>query len=79
MGIENLQVHAEWDDDARVWIATSEDVPGLCIEEETLERLLDTVAGLVPELLALNNVTLPPARSIPVHVVAERTTTVALS
>jgi len=33
-------VRAEWDDEARVWVATSDDVPGLATESETLENLV---------------------------------------
>ena len=49
-------VHARWDDEAKVWWATSEDVPGLVAEERTYEALLKTVLELVPELLRLNGV-----------------------
>lgn len=45
---------AEWDDEAGVWVATSEDVPGLVTEAETAEALMDKLRVLVPELLELN-------------------------
>ena len=32
-------VHAEWDPEASVWVATSDDVPGLCAEAPTVEEL----------------------------------------
>ena len=48
-------VSAIWDPDARVWIATSDDVPGLVSEAETLEALVEQVKPLVRELLALNH------------------------
>jgi predicted RNase H-like HicB family nuclease len=32
-------VRAEWDTDAAVWVATSDDVPGLVTEAVTLEAL----------------------------------------
>ena len=35
-----LFVRAEWDEDAEVWVATSDDVPGLATEEDNLERLI---------------------------------------
>lgn len=47
-------VQATWDDEAQVWIAVSEDVPGLCCEAASLEGLIDIVRGLVPDLLAAN-------------------------
>ena len=49
-----LFVRAEWDEEARVWVATSDDVPGLATEEETLESLVDKLKGLIPELLEAN-------------------------
>lgn len=48
------QVVAEWDDEARVWVATSDDVPGLVTEADTKEHLVEKLRELVPELLSLN-------------------------
>jgi len=48
-------VNAEWDDDAGVWVATSEDVPGLVTESKTFESLLKKLRSMVPELLELNH------------------------
>lgn len=47
-------VVAEWDDEARVWVATSDDIPGLVAEAETQAHLVDRLRKLVPELLELN-------------------------
>jgi predicted RNase H-like HicB family nuclease len=52
-----LFVRAEWDDEARVWVATSDDVPGLATEEDTLESLVEKLKGLIPELLEANGST----------------------
>ena len=41
-----------WDDEADVWIATSEDVYGLILEHESLDVLFNRVRHAVPELLA---------------------------
>lgn len=30
-------IRAEWDNEARVWVASSEDIPGLVTEDSTLE------------------------------------------
>ena len=46
--------HAVWDEEARVWVASSEDVPGLATESETTEALVEKLKSLIPELLALN-------------------------
>jgi hypothetical protein len=69
-----FSIRAEWDDEARVWIATSEDVPGLCAEAGSVEELTAVVLELVPELLVANGV-IPagdPPRDIPVRLTAER-------
>lgn len=47
-------VRAEWDDEAQVWVATSDDVPGLVTEADTLESLSVKLETLIPELLDLN-------------------------
>ena len=49
-----LFVHAEWDEDARVWVATSNDVPGLATEAETVEGLIAKLERMIPELLEAN-------------------------
>ena len=49
-----LLVNAIWDADAGVWVATSDDVPGLVTESKTFEALLKKLRTLVPELLELN-------------------------
>ncbi|HYD50264.1 MAG TPA: DUF1902 domain-containing protein [Terriglobales bacterium] len=49
-------VKAEWDDDANVWVATSDDVPGLATEAPSLEHLLTKLRAMVPEMLELNGV-----------------------
>jgi predicted RNase H-like HicB family nuclease len=47
-------IRAEWDDEARVWVATSDDVPGLATEAETMEDLIEKLKIMVPELLEAN-------------------------
>ena len=49
-----LFVRAEWDPEAGVWVATSDDVPGLATEADTLEALSAKLDVLVPELLQAN-------------------------
>ena len=53
-GEAGIVVYARWDDEAGVWVAESEQVPGLVTEAETLERLAIKLEGLIPELLELN-------------------------
>jgi len=44
-----------FDSEARVWVATSEDVPGLVLESGSFDALVERVQVAVPELLELNN------------------------
>ena len=43
-----------WDDEASVWIATSNDIPGLILESGSFDALLERTRFAVPELLELN-------------------------
>lgn len=65
-------VNAEWDQEASVWIATSEDVPGLCAQAASLEELVEVVKGLVPELLEANQALPAEAGPIPLDFMARR-------
>ena len=47
-------IRLSWDHDASVWIATSEDIPGLVLESGSFDALLQRVRFAVPELLSLN-------------------------
>lgn len=47
-------VNLNWDSEASVWIATSEDIPGLVLESGSFDALLERVRFAVPELLELN-------------------------
>ena len=52
----SYHINCIWDDDACVWIATSNDVPGLVLESGSLDVLMERVKNAVPELLELNNI-----------------------
>ena len=43
-----------WDDEAAVWVAASQDVPGLVLESGSFDALLERVRYAVPELIELN-------------------------
>ena len=43
-----------WDDEAKVWITDSNDVPGLFLESESFDELIEKVRVAAPELLLLN-------------------------
>lgn len=47
-------VTAKWDSEAGVWVAESDDIPGLVTEAESLNVLMEKVRALAPELLELN-------------------------
>ncbi len=48
------RINYQWDEEAKVWIATSKDVPGLVLESETLTDLIQRVKLAAPELIELN-------------------------
>jgi predicted RNase H-like HicB family nuclease len=48
------QVHARWDSEGGVWVAESDDVPGLLAEAESPNALAQKLRVLIPELLELN-------------------------
>lgn len=53
-------VNSTWDNEASVWFATSEDIPGLILESGSFDALLERVRFAVPELLELNTPTTQP-------------------
>jgi predicted RNase H-like HicB family nuclease len=50
----DLTVRATWDAQASVWVAESDDVPGLITEAEDLETLMSKLRVMIPELLEAN-------------------------
>ncbi len=48
-------VHAQWDEAALVWVASSDDVPGLVTKASATEDLIAKLKTMIPELLALND------------------------
>ena len=44
----------EGDDEAKVWVATSDDVPGLATEAETMKELSKKLEVMIPELFTEN-------------------------
>ena len=64
-----LIVHAMWDDEAKVWVVTSDDVPGLATEAPSLDVLIPKLKVMIPELLDANGHA--DADDIPFKVVSE--------
>ena len=47
-------VQLNWDDDACVWTATSDDIPGLVLESGSLDALIERVRYAAAELIELD-------------------------
>jgi predicted RNase H-like HicB family nuclease len=63
-------IRAEWDGEAQVWVATSDDVPGLATEADTLEALSTKLETMIPELLEANGY--PNGDDVPFELLARR-------
>ena len=63
-----------WDDEASVWIAESQDLPGLILESDSFDTLVERVKKAVPELLELSGT---GYTQIKLHFKAERLAVVA--
>jgi predicted RNase H-like HicB family nuclease len=50
-----FKVEAFWDSDVEVWVATSDDVPGLVTEASTIEVLTQKLREIIPELIMYNH------------------------
>src|ERR1700693_1574602 len=46
-----IVVHADWDPEAAVWVATTQDLRGLVTEAETVEALRAKLPGMIIDLL----------------------------
>ena len=69
-----INITAEWDPEASVWVATSDDIAGFVMEDVTIERLVSRVPGVLEDLIELNNVELPAdASTVPFEVHALQT------
>jgi hypothetical protein len=49
----SIIIKARWDNDAGVWIATSEDVHGLVVEADSWPDMIREVHLILPDLLEL--------------------------
>ena len=63
-----------WDDEASVWVAESEDIPGLILESHSFDELIEKVKTAAPELLEISGTRLPEAK---LHFKAEHLAVVA--
>lgn len=58
-------VNAEWDEEAAVWVASSEDVPGLATGADTFEGLIEKLKVVIPDLLEANGLLAPGVDEVP--------------
>ena len=65
-----LKILATWDDEAQVWVAESDDVPGLVAEAESIPALLAKLKVLVPEMLEENGHLKQDGAEIPFELLA---------
>ena len=75
----SILVRAEWDPEAEVWVATSDDVPGLVTEAANPAELERKLLIMIPELLELSDDLLKEFPSeVPVFVASQQLTKVRL-
>ena len=67
---KTLKVQAIWDDEAHVWVATSDDVPGLATEADDMEALVCKLKSMIPELLDANGIM--HDRQVPFEILGQR-------
>lgn len=63
-------VTAQWDAEAGVWVATSDDIPGLVTEAPSLDALYARVLNVAPELLDENGIAATGRGTIDFHVLS---------
>jgi len=79
MATTQITVKAEWDPDGKVWVASSDDVPGLITEAETIEALAEKLSVMIPELLEANGMlTGSVTRQVPINLIAHREQLISL-
>ncbi len=72
------EVEARWDSEAGVWVAESDDIPGLVARAESMNALVEKVRVLVPELFALNGGLEPGQKTVNVLVRAHHEETASV-
>jgi hypothetical protein len=66
----SILVRATWDPEASVWVAESDDVPGLATESASLDALFRKLTVMIPELLELNDGGFGP--DVPIELLARQ-------
>jgi predicted RNase H-like HicB family nuclease len=78
MSTARYHVEAVWDPEAAVWVATSDDIPGLATEADTIEALTQRLRVIIPELLTANGL-VPDNESISLELTGHRRELVTLA
>ena len=55
MNMTEYSVQFLWDEEAEVWVATSNDIPGLVLESGSFDALVERVRIAAPELLDMKS------------------------
>ena len=56
-----IVIHADWDAEAGVWVATTQDIRGLVTEAESIEALRAKLPGIILDLLEESGILDRPA------------------
>ncbi len=64
----SITIKAQWDSEANVWVATSDDVHGLVVEADTWPAMIEEVRLVLPDLLELLE---QPAERVSLTFIAE--------
>ena len=52
----DYRINLIWDSEASMWVATSDDIPGLVLESGSYDALIEKVKNAIPELIDLNKI-----------------------
>ena len=53
---KQLVIEVKWDSGARVWVATSQDVPGVAVEADTTNETMDILKDVIFDLMEANGI-----------------------
>ena len=53
---KQLVIDVKWDSGARVWVATSQDVPGVAVEADTTNETMDILKDVIFDLMEANGI-----------------------
>jgi hypothetical protein len=62
-------ITVRWDAEEGVWYGSSEQVPGLVLEHQDFNELVEAALDLAPDLIDANA---PELKGLPIHILADR-------